>query len=427
MELHERTLNVGSRRLRYQGYRPADRIVHPPPDEPLAAAAAAAGRAAAPEPEAIVANPGGAFGAGAHLVPPSPPGHCPAPGPKHSFQPGQHLQRASPVPTPHQAFPAVAEQHTYGMPYPHMPCRRLSLSVKVPWSQPSALLQGGPGFEAGGGGGLLESLNEALASGSGYMVVGAAVRPGCILLQLDLMSTGARGQGQNRLRGAAAAEACGGGRGGGTSSSGGGDDDGGQLAARFAQHVGVVTPSPPADGELYVSFGGQSSYSFLYDALTAEWSAAQQQQQQQQQLGSSPREGEGEGGERSVPRALPRWLQGPYIVRLRSDCAAAVVPPAAVESAGLAAMAQPSGPVGQQVLHLNLLLQLPDGEATMWLAEQLRSLLLAGPVGQPPLPHGGTDGWHLVANCLGRSLPVTVRQVRGGAPHPGPRPQPPGR
>ncbi|GFR48884.1 hypothetical protein Agub_g10827 [Astrephomene gubernaculifera] len=196
MELHERTLRVGGRRLRYRGYRPADRTL------PL---------------QMQMQGPllGTPADAGCEFVAGAVPHHHDAPHlhaqQQHHHQHQPSLRRSGHWAAQQQQVPQHQHhlhhqphhQQQHHLPHHHhtgSPHHHLSLSIKVPWAQPGDLLlsavasSGGSAgiVHNGGGGGLLESLNEALASGSGYMVVGAAVRPGCMLVQLELLATTAR-------------------------------------------------------------------------------------------------------------------------------------------------------------------------------------------------------------------------------------------
>ncbi|GLI68088.1 hypothetical protein VaNZ11_012374, partial [Volvox africanus] len=238
MELHEKTLRVGGRRLRYRGYRPADRTLplllqapvgppglftagqspfvdvrggrnvhycyshtqnllaygpgttcstrnppypptqsdpHQPDVLPASLVANCAGMAVGtgpPAPAATVARSSRPLPASPHLTAPYPSGATATPSHVNSYEPPIHMHPQNNL-NRHNHHNYQDSRHS------------LSLSIKVPWAQPSDL--------PAGGGGLLESLNEALASGSGYMVVGAVVRPGCILLQVDLMAASETG------------------------------------------------------------------------------------------------------------------------------------------------------------------------------------------------------------------------------------------
>ncbi|GIM08349.1 hypothetical protein Vretimale_12381 [Volvox reticuliferus] len=448
MELHEKTLRVGGRRLRYRGYRPADRTL------PLLLQAQvgthgslAAGQSAFRDPRAggsshmqDLLGSGTGTGYSTNNRPDAPsqsnprqPDVASVPlalsGEEATVGSGPFTLAAAAAATgtrsrtsrplsgsPHLTAPmgpnaALSHVDSYH-PIIHMHPRSnnnydhynfrghhnahhsLSLSVKLSWAQPTDL--------PASGGGLLESLNEALASGSGYMVVGAAVRPGCILLQVDLIA--AHGAGTGLLRGAgsvaldghsrcgcdsAVLVGCGGGGGGG-----GGGDSGAELAAQLAYHVGLVVPTPPDGSEVLVSVGGSSSYSFSYDAPAAAWTA------RQLTLDDSVPEAGGLGAQAT----LIRCLQKPHGVRLRPARAALPIPAAAdVES--------------PPMLLLSLQLEVAEEEVATEVARQLRPLLLSAPAlqqRQQQLPrHGTLAGWQLVANCIGRSLPVCVLRVVG--------------
>eukprot|EP00198_Chlamydomonas_reinhardtii_P010608 XP_001699945.1 predicted protein [Chlamydomonas reinhardtii] len=169
MELHEKTLRVGGRRLRYRGFRPADRPTVPVPGSTAGADTAMASGHGGGAPDQLATRQ--------QPLPPSTPPNLDSPAGAAGVGTAEHMQPG-----------------------------RVSVSVKVPWAHPAALLQGSAGGAGAGdmlaprggpgcsGGGLLESLNAALASGSGYMVVGAAVRPGCAMLQLDLLLLGETAQ-----------------------------------------------------------------------------------------------------------------------------------------------------------------------------------------------------------------------------------------
>ncbi|KAG2449228.1 hypothetical protein HYH02_005974 [Chlamydomonas schloesseri] len=348
MELHEKTLRVGGRRLRYRGFRPADRPAVPAPGSPAGPDTGMAGGRGGTAPDQLATRQ-------LPLPPGTPPNLDVSAGSS-----GEQMQLpASAAATATAALGAMphyysfaANNHFHQQQHQQQQCLqqqqqqqlgtsqvcndvgtnhlatlaaagggRVSVSVKVPWTHPAALLQGGAAGEmptagggamgGGGGGGLLESLNAALASGSGYMVVGAAVRPGCAMLQLDLLlmgcgSGGRDGGGRGRGRRALAAMAPGAhaDRAGGDSEDDeeveplplallyGGDGDGAEvdgaavaaamagalglrsaaeLAAEIARHVGAaVPPAAPfsaASGggageaaQLLVSLGGGQSY-----------------------------------------------------------------------------------------------------------------------------------------------------------------------
>lgn len=243
MELHEKTLRVGGRRLRYRGFRPADRPTVPVPGSTAGADTAMASGHGGGAPDQLATrqqplppstppnldSPAGAAGVGTaeHMQPfastaamataalGAMPPYC-------SFAANNNLQQQQ---HHHQLQQQQQRQQQLGAAYGSgavsgnslatlaAASGRVSVSVKVPWAHPAALLQGSAGGAGAGdmlaprggpgcsGGGLLESLNAALASGSGYMVVGAAVRPGCAMLQLDLLLLGGRGGGAGGGRG----------------------------------------------------------------------------------------------------------------------------------------------------------------------------------------------------------------------------------
>ncbi|KAG2436277.1 hypothetical protein HXX76_006588 [Chlamydomonas incerta] len=245
MELHEKTLRVGGRRLRYRGFRPADRPTMPAPGSAAGADTVVPGGRGGAAPDQLATRqlprpPGmpptldgstGADGAGApeHMqlsasaaataaaaLGAMPHYYSFASNNQHHFHQQQQQQEQQLHHQSQQELGAAGSSSALGgnslAALAAGGGGRVSVSVKVPWAHPAALLQGsgagGAGAAAdmlaprcGGGGGLLESLNAALASGSGYMVVGAAVRPGCAMLQLDLLVLGGRGGGGGRGRG----------------------------------------------------------------------------------------------------------------------------------------------------------------------------------------------------------------------------------
>ncbi|GIL52564.1 hypothetical protein Vafri_8395 [Volvox africanus] len=439
MELHEKTLRVGGRRLRYRGYRPADRtlplLLQAPVGTPglftagqspfVDARAGRSGQYCHSQTQNLLA-----YGPGATRNTSNPPyspsqsgphqpdvmfaSHAPnvavmatGTGPRTPAATVARSSRPSPA-SPHlmAPYPAGAtatlshvdsyqptihmhlqNNHNRHNNYNYQDSRHsLSLSIKVPWAQPSDL--------PAGGGGLLESLNEALATGSGYMVVGATVRPGCILLQMDLMATNEAGADLLRGFGGVAREvrsrrgrdgaiAFGGGSGGGGGSA---------LAAQLAYQVGLVAPTPPDGSEVLVSLGGHLSYSFTYDAAAAAWTATQ--------LTSDS----GVSGAEGIGAHTTRMhrLQVPYGIRLRPTRAALAVP----------AAAEVKSP---PMLLVSLQLEVSEEEVATELAGQLRPLLHSASALQPqPQPrHDSLEGWQLVANCTGRSLPVCVLRVVG--------------
>ncbi|KAG2496619.1 hypothetical protein HYH03_005440 [Edaphochlamys debaryana] len=442
MELQEKTVRVGSRQLRYRGYRPSDRTV-PSTLHALNAAAEHQARqgAARPQAERQVGLPPNAPALSAAGVKDQQTRQMTAPGAERlaaayaaqlqalRMQQHQQQSRSQGQPCePYQHAPAVAGQGM-GMPGSGVPAppvhsngvdrpthivqhsvrcgsaaplvvgvkgpathhqQHLSLSIKVPWAEPG-MLGGGSGggrSNGGGGGGLLESLNDALSSGSGYMVVGAAVRPGCALVQLELIPLAPS---SNR-------SPTGSGRhvppqflfGSGLGSVQG--QDAAALAVELTRLINRAAGAVDNEAEeerVVVAIGGRPSFTVA--------------------------RGDGPGGWVPAPLALPDAAAAslPAVVRagsavsMRPFDAAVVLAPRAERGEGGAA----------PELEMTLTL-VASGESSLGLGPQLATALLGCRLGSGG--HGDAEGWHLVANTLGRSLPVKVRRVHSQANSPRP-------
>lgn len=375
----------------------------------------------------------------------------------------RHALSGAPVMAPGAAI----QPHPHPHHHPRVaaaPGHHVSLSIKVPWAEPSSLPRTG----------LLESLNEALSTGSGYMVVGASVRHGCVLLKLDLMGLGTGGtrqrQQQPEWMAAAAtaaeeeamAEADGqfalapgtptasAGAGGGVREAVQGGGEGAEVDALLSTvlgQLGLGAPVEGAEGHVRACVGGRSM-ELSYNHETAAWgampcsvydggwqlegpaAATEVAEDADTDSGShsdqvvdgiadqlpadggrchGSREGSGSGSSsRSLAMAPCPGVQ------LRAAQMCVVLPATAPRRASASSAAA----AACDEVVVTLLMETGGCFALGWeLAAALLPRRASGTVEKREADKGGRgagEPFQLVATCLGRSLVVEVRQVGAG-------------
>ncbi|KXZ55541.1 hypothetical protein GPECTOR_2g1090 [Gonium pectorale] len=194
------------------------------------------------------------------------------------------------------------------------------------------------------------------------------------------------------------------------------------LAAELASEAARMLPPPGGaalggDNQVLVTLGGTLSYSVLYDTDAEAWVAQHD-------------------GRGAAALALMRSLGGPRGVLMEADRLAITVaapwptggadqtaawPLASIEAPYPRGGEYPARPQ-RDITEVSVLIRVAGEVAATLLAEKLRRLQARWEGGheqqtepqEPPQAEGHAQDaeWQLVANCLGRSLPVTVMDVQ---------------